>query len=123
MPRPRILVVDDNRAAADLLLMYLTQRRYRTAWAYCGLTGLALAKVTRPDLVVLNYMMPGMNGLAVLKELRADPATAGLKVIMTSGHAPVKDYAMAAGAQDFIAYPVRFTEFGAKVDRVLGEAR
>lgn len=120
MPRPRILVVDDEREIADFFVRYLTKRRYRTAWAHCGLTGLALAKVTRPDLVVLNYMMPGMSGLAVLKELRADPATAGIKVIMTSGHARIPELAAQAGAQAAIVYPVNLAEFGAKVDAVLG---
>ncbi|MFI5348206.1 MAG: response regulator [Elusimicrobiota bacterium] len=60
---PRILIVDDNREAVEMFAACLEPKGFRLAYAYCGLTGLALAKVTRPDLVLLNFLMPGMNGL------------------------------------------------------------
>lgn len=116
---PRILVVDDNRDAADMLGWFLARRGCRLAYAYCGLTGLALAKVTKPDLMILNYQMPWMNGLDLLCELRADPKTVGIKVIMTSGWVGLGELAQKAGAQDFAAYPLRIKEFGEKVERVL----
>lgn len=120
--RERILVVDDNREVADMLVWYLERRRYRVAWAYCGLTGLALAKVTKPDLVLLNNQMPGMWGLEVLRELRADPATAGLRVLMMSGSEQVGPLAAKLGAQGFIAYPVMPEELGRRVERALADA-
>ncbi len=119
MPRPRILVVEDNREIADLFLQYLVKRRYRVAWAHDGVTGMALAKVTRPDLVILNWQMPLMNGLEVLKELRRDPRTKDLKVIFTSGHWPAGEYALAAGAQEFMGSPFVMADLGEGVDRVL----
>jgi two-component system phosphate regulon response regulator PhoB len=123
MHRPRILVVDDNRDALDFFILYLTKRGFRVAWAYDGLTGLALAKVTKPDLILLNWQMPHMDGLAVLKELRGNPETSGLKVIMTSGHVFVREWAAEAGAQDAILYPPTAQEIGEKVDRVLRQQR
>ncbi|PIR15563.1 MAG: hypothetical protein COV48_13645 [Elusimicrobia bacterium CG11_big_fil_rev_8_21_14_0_20_64_6] len=117
--RPRILVVDDNRDWADTFVEFLTLRGYRLACAYCGLTGLALAKVTKPDLVILNFLMPGMNGLDLLRELRADPETRDIKVIMTSDWGPIAREAPKAGAQGFVSIPVGLGEFRKKVERVL----
>ncbi len=98
----RILVVDDNQEVADFLAASFEQWGYRTATAYCGVTGLAMARAMRPDVVLLNVCMPRMSGLAVLKELRGDPATAGLKVILTSALGNVRELAEEAGAQDAI---------------------
>ena len=119
MPRPRILVVDDNRGIVEIFLAYLSRKGFRLAWAHDGVTGLALAKVTRPDLVILNWQMPRMDGLRVLRELRADPATRDMKVIFTSGNLFVAERAREAGAQDFIEYPIAMPELGAKVDKAL----
>lgn len=119
---PRILVVDDNRDAAKLMLFVLGRHGFRLAYAYCGLTGLVLARMTKPDLILLNYLMPQMHGIAVLRELRADPMTAGIKVIMTSGYSRIAELASEAGAQDSILYPFLIREMEMKVNRVLGSS-
>lgn len=119
MSPPRILVVDDNRDAGEIIGCFLELRGFQVEYAFGGLTGLTLAKATMPDLVILNLTMPGMNGLTVLHELRDDSETKGMKVIMTSGDWRIAEEAPRAGAQDFVVYPVKFTEFGPMVDRVL----
>ncbi|MDE2490104.1 MAG: response regulator [Elusimicrobia bacterium] len=116
---PRVLIVDDNVEVADAFAEFFGKRGYRTAVAHCGVTGLAMARATRPDVVLLNLQMPWMNGLEVLRELRGDPATAGLKVIMTSGYVDIPELAAQAGAQDAILYPARFDEVQRKVERLL----
>jgi CheY-like chemotaxis protein len=116
---PLILVVDDEHSIADFFAELLERRGFKTARAYCGLTGLAMAKVLRPELVLLNLMMPGMGGVQVLRELRADPRTAGMKVIMTSGSILIPEIAAKEGAQGFLLYPVKVPEFDRKVDAVL----
>ena len=117
--RARILIVEDNRDVSDVLQLFLKRRNYELAVAYCGLTGLAIAKATRPDLVLLNVQMPGMNGLAVLRELREDPRTRDLKVIMATGYSHIPAHPGAASAQDFLLYPIRRDEMYAKISRVL----
>jgi len=116
---PRILIVEDEHDIADFFAEHFERRGYDVARAYCGLTGLALAKVTRPDIVLLNYMMPGMNGLAVLRELRSSPKTAALKVIMISGYSGIVELASAEGAQEAVLYPARLSELDGKVERIL----
>ena len=87
MPRKaaRVLVIDDMREIADWFADLLEEQGYEVARAYDGVTGLALAKVTAPDVVLLNYVMPRMDGFQVLAELKLDPRTpAFMKVIMMS---------------------------------------
>lgn len=119
MPRPRILVVDDHPDIVEYFLFYLRQKGFRLAWAYDGVTALALAKVTKPDLVLLNIQMPRIDGVQVLRELREDPRTRDMKVILMSGLIHVRELAKENGAQDYLEYPPRTEDVGVKVDRVL----
>jgi DNA-binding response OmpR family regulator len=97
--RPRVLIADDSRDTADIYGYLLEQKGYRVALAYDGLTALSLAKVTKPDLLIVNFMMPGLTGLEVVKELRdAGHAT---KAIITSG------------ADEFEALKIRARQAGA----------
>lgn len=96
---PRILVADDARDIADIYCFLLSAAGYRTARAYDGLTALSLAKVTKPDLAILNNGMPGMNGLDVTRELRV--CGVETKIVVTSA------------CVDFNALAVRSVEAGA----------
>lgn len=83
---PKILIADDDRDSADVACLLLSTIGYRVARAYDGYTALALLKVTQPEVAILNYMMPGMTGLDVLREIRA--CGVKTKVILTSGCGP-----------------------------------
>jgi DNA-binding response OmpR family regulator len=117
--KPKILLVEDQREIADTLMEWLKSRGFRPALAYCGLTGRALARVTRPDLVILNHLMPGMLGLDILRELRDDAQTADMRVIMSSGMQGIHEQAALAGADAAIAYPCEREELLDAVERVL----
>jgi CheY-like chemotaxis protein len=104
--KPRILVADDTRDTADVYCFLLSAAGYRVARAYDGLTAAALAKVTKPDIAILNHQMPGLSGLGVLQELRA--AGVGTKVIITSGiddFAALAERALAEGAEVCVRQP------------------
>jgi CheY-like chemotaxis protein len=90
--RPRILVADDDRDVADVYCFLLHAAGYRVQRAYDGLTALSLAKVTRPHAAILNFSMPGLTGLQVLRELRESGIET--KVIITSGTAAFNELAM-----------------------------
>jgi len=104
--KPRILVADDSRDMADVCCMILSAAGYRVQCAYDGLTAAALAKATRPDLAILNFQMPGLTGLGVLKEMRE--AGVLTQVVITSGtddFSELAERALESGAQACVRQP------------------
>jgi two-component system nitrogen regulation response regulator NtrX len=104
--KPRILVIDDEAAIRDSLRMILEYEDYRFTGAASGHEGLAAAQRERPDVVLLDIKMPGMDGLDVLRSLRASDE--GLPVVMISGHGTTATAveAIKAGAADFLEKPL-----------------
>lgn len=104
--KPRILVADATRDLADVYGFLFTAAGYRVSRAYDGLTAAALAKVTTPDIAILNQHLPGLTGLGVLKELRMEGVRT--KVIITSGmdgFAALAKLALAEGAAFCVRQP------------------
>ncbi len=83
-PRPEILVVDDDPNARELMQRFLDKEGYETVKASSGAEALELARQRHPVAITLDVMMPGMDGWAVLKQLKADPSTSGIPVVMIS---------------------------------------
>lgn len=104
----RILVVDDVPTNRIILKVKLNAACYETMLAESGAEALDLARRASPDLILLDYAMPGMDGIAVCRALRADPATARVPVIMftASGDEVAKLEALRAGADDFLLKPI-----------------
>jgi hypothetical protein len=100
-----VLVIDDDADMRDLLGRFLTKEGYRVLPADNGEQGLALAKTQHPDVITLDLMMSGMNGWSVLSTLTADPALAGIPVIIVS---MLDDHrtGYALGASDYLTKPV-----------------
>ncbi|HEX6015008.1 MAG TPA: response regulator [Geminicoccaceae bacterium] len=103
--RGTVLVIDDERAAHDLLGPGLAARGYRVLHAYGGREGLRLAREARPDAVALDVVMPGMDGWAVLRELKADPALRHLPVALVTVVGD-REMGYALGAADYLTKPV-----------------
>jgi len=103
--KPRVLIIDDEEAIRSSLRMIFEYEGYECLLAESGLRGLELAKREAPDLIVLDIRMPQMDGLEVLKQLRAEAEDP--PVIMLSGHGSVKTAVEATklGAYDFIEKP------------------
>lgn len=102
-----VLVVDDDPVIQKLLEINFEMDGYRVLVAPDGLQGLAMAREAKPAIVLLDVMMPGMNGLEVAVALRNDPSTATIPIIILSAKAQESDIAaaLAAGVDDYILKP------------------
>jgi two-component system cell cycle response regulator DivK len=119
-----VLVVEDNPRNLKLVRDLLAHAGYDTLEATTGEDGLALARAHRPDLVLMDVQLPGMDGTQVLSHLRADAATAGLRVVAVTAFAMKDDRArfLAAGFDGYLEKPINVREFGGQVAALLGEA-
>jgi signal transduction histidine kinase/CheY-like chemotaxis protein len=102
---PVVVVIDDDRASVDLLSAYLSGNGVRVVRARDGKEGLDAVHRLKPVAAVLDILLPGMDGWAVLEELRADPKTQGLPVIIAS-IVDERSRGLAAGAGDYLVKPV-----------------
>ena len=121
---PRILIADDNPQNAELLEAHLDGTGYETRIAANGEETLTAARDWKPDVLLLDVMMPKMSGFEVCKRLRADPDTKGIGVLMVSALDQVSDIerAVEVGTEDFLTYPLNKTAVLLRV-RALLDAR
>lgn len=113
-----VLVVDDMAANRSVLCRQLELHKYGVVSVESGEAALELLTRIRPDIVLLDYMMPNMNGIEVLRRLRADPATVDLPVIMVTARAENQATveALEAGADDYVTKPIDFSVLRARID-------
>ena len=124
MPRkPLILIAEDESPLMTLLRYNVEKEGYRAIEARDGDEALVLAREAAPDILILDWMMPGRPGPAVLAELRADPATRELPVLMITARAGAAERAqlLAAGATACMAKPFGTAALRAAVEEILGK--
>lgn len=120
-----ILVVEDEPDIRDLIVHHLTRDGFHCRGVASGPDALREIQASRPDLVVLDLMLPGMTGLEVCRRLRGDPASAALPIIMLTAKAGEVDrvVGLEMGADDYVAKPFSPPELVARVRAVLRRAR
>ncbi len=123
-PRPRVLVTDDDPDAREALVELL-QPEWEVLTAADGEEALDIARDERPDLVLMDFSMPRLDGLQALERMRADPSTAEVPVIFVSarGEPSVKARALDLGAVDYLQKPFSDRELRARIERTLRLAR
>ena len=108
MPVKRVLVVDDSATERFFLSNLLRKSGYEVITADSGEQGVALAKSELPDLVLMDVVMPGLNGFQATRQLSRDPSTQNIPVIMctTKGLETDRVWGMRQGAVDYLVKPV-----------------
>src|SRR5215212_8605534 len=116
-----ILVVDDEPGIVTIARDYLDRAGFRVITAGNGIDALRLARTERPSLLVLDLMLPGMDGLDVARALRGDPASRMLPIIMLTARVEETDrlIGLELGADDYITKPFSPRELVARVRAVL----
>ena len=120
-----ILVVDDNQDNVEILQTFLESRGYRVAAATDGKTALAKLEEVHPALVLLDVMMPGMDGWQVCRTIKNHPDFASVRVVMVTAKGGFEDKfeGMRSGADDYVVKPVDLAELAEKVRRNLDMGR
>jgi two-component system, cell cycle response regulator DivK len=119
----KILVVEDNEMNRDMLARRLQRRGYEVVIAVDGHEGVALAQSERPDLILMDMSLPGLDGWAATRQLKATPGTQAIPIIALTAHAMSgdRDIAAEAGCDDYDTKPIEMPRLLAKVEGLLGK--
>jgi CheY-like chemotaxis protein len=123
MDRKKILLVDDSSTVLLMEKMILSKSEYDVVTARDGLEGIDKARSERPDLILMDVVMPRMDGFEAVRKLREDDATRSIPVIMvtTRGELQSVETGYASGCSDYVTKPINGLELLTKVRSCLGQ--
>lgn len=123
MDRKKILLVDDSSTVLLMEKMILSKSEYDVVTARDGLEGIEKARCERPDLILMDVVMPRMDGFEAVRKLREDDATRSIPVIMvtTRGELQSVETGYASGCSDYVTKPINGLELLTKVRSCLGQ--
>lgn len=121
-PEARVLVVDDEPLILELLTASLRYQRFEVATALSGSEGLDTARKFRPDALIVDVMMPGMDGFALLRRLRADGIDAPVLFLTARDKVEAKLTGLSLGADDYVTKPFSLEEVIARLRAILRRA-
>ncbi len=115
--KAKVLLVDDEPIIRNIMEAALSEEGYRVATAANGALALAQVEASRPDVILLDIVMPELSGFQVTEKLKADPATAGIPIILVTGLGSIEDRVrgLEAGADDFLSKPFNLDELLVRV--------
>lgn len=121
---PLVLVVDDYRDAREMYAQYLQASGFRVAEASTGLEAVRIARELKPDCILMDLALPGIDGWEATRQIKADGRTAGIPVIAITGHTSelASRDARAAGCAAFVIKPALPDAVVSEVRRVMGTA-
>ncbi|NLX11366.1 MAG: response regulator [Chloroflexi bacterium] len=123
MPNRLIAIVDDEKPMVDLLSTYLKMRGYQIVSAYSGIDAIPLVQQERPDALLLDLMLPTVDGLTICELLRRDPDFGSLPIIIVTARNDQQTMARAerVGADAFLTKPVSFPRLQSLLLELLGD--
>lgn len=118
---PSVLIVEDEPAIAELIAVNLRHNGFAPIWSEDGVSAQRELDAILPDVILLDWMLPGQSGIALAKKWRADPRTKGVPILMLTarGDEPDKVQGLDAGADDYITKPFSTQELLARIRAVL----
>jgi len=121
MSKPRILIIEDEPDIRELLQYALEREGFEVTMAADGVAGLALLRKQAPDLLILDLMLPGLDGLEVCRRIKGDPGTRAIPVVMVTAKGDEADVVLGLGlgADDYVPKPFSPKEVIARVRAVL----
>ena len=119
----KLLLVEDNELNRDMLSRRLIRKGFEVVMAEDGQSGVALAATEKPDLILMDLSLPGMDGWEATRKLKADPDTRNIPVIALTAHAMRMDEekARAAGCDDYATKPVEWARLLEKIQTLLNQ--
>ena len=120
---PKILIVEDDQDTRQLLKVRLETKGYKTAFAWDAVTAISVARAERPDLILLDFGLPGGDGVVVMERLQTFPALAPIPVIVVSAREPIStgERALLGGAVAYVQKPIDSHELFDAISRALHE--
>lgn len=120
-PMPKVLVIEDSASVRRLIEVCLRALDVELSSAEDGILGLAAARESLPEVIVLDIGLPGMDGWEVLGQLRSGEETKNIKVLVLTAHAQpeVAEQAAQGGADEFMTKPFRPTELRERIEKLL----
>jgi DNA-binding response OmpR family regulator len=122
-PRGKVLVVDDEPNMVQLLAEYLTEQGYHVATAHGGIEALAKIDLEKPQVILLDVQMPGMDGVEVLRRIRSFDTEVGVLIISANDDVELAKQTVEMGAFDYTLKPVDFAYLNRAVDTMMARAR
>ena len=122
MSQKTVLIIEDEEDAADMFAEMMRVSGYRVLKTSSSTPALRMLTAEKPDVVILDIMMPEISGLEILRQMRQDPVLANLPVVVVSAKSMPADIkiGMEAGASMYLTKPVGFTELKEAIERALG---
>jgi two-component system, NtrC family, sensor kinase len=116
-PKGKVLIVEDDKSYAEILKRVIIKNGYEINLAHDGKEGLELSTEWKPDVIIVDWMMPGMSGIELISKLREHPELKFSYIIMLTARVETEDKiaGLEAGADDFITKPVDFGELIARI--------
>jgi type IV pilus assembly protein PilB len=122
--KEKVLVVEDSRTILAVVKYFLELEGFEVLTASDGIAGIDVAKTQQPRVIITDYNMPGMDGMAMVKSLRSDPQTRGVAIIMLTSEESIEreTQALSAGADDYILKPVEPRRLAARVKALIARS-
>ncbi len=121
MSKPKILIIEDERSLIDILSYNLSREGFDVSTSSDGAEGLRRAQTSAPDLVLLDLMLPGLDGLQICRQLRSDPKTQGIRILMLTAKSEEVDEIVGfnMGADDYVAKPFKIKPLISRIKALL----